>query len=102
MRVLTATSTTQGDRGGDICHTTDGELVTLPVLECACPDCGCVRHFAGLEPGLDDGPDDGLALDREVVDDVLARMRVVAEAFPSGTVLGRVDGAVVVRRAPAP
>ena len=49
MRVLTATSATQGDRPDDCCWTTEGELVSLPVLECSCPDCGCDRSFAGLD-----------------------------------------------------
>jgi hypothetical protein len=49
VRVLTATPATQGDRPDDVCFTTDGELVSLPVLECSCPDCGCARAFAGLE-----------------------------------------------------
>lgn len=138
MRVLTATSRTQGDRRDDHCHAVDGELVSLPVLECTCPGCGCDRAFAGLDShrstttcvvaerdldpaalrravarslaaqgwidpaAVDDPPevdlwDDERALDDEVVDDVLARMRAVAEAFPPGTVLGRRDGGVVVR-----
>ena len=41
-----------------------------------------------------------VAVDDDVVDDVLTRMRAVAQAFPPGTVLGRVGGGVVVRRAP--
>jgi hypothetical protein len=49
VRVLTATSTTQGDRPDDCCWTTDGELVSLPLLECSCPDCGCDRSFSGLD-----------------------------------------------------
>lgn len=143
MRVLTATSTTQGDRPDDICCATDGELVSFPVLECSCPDCGCVRSFAGLEShratttcevvdaplapadlreavarslsasgwlldladraadhaAVADVAEPALsAVDRELVDDVVARIVDVAEAFPPGTVLARADGGVVVRR----
>lgn len=158
MRVLTATSTTQGDRPDDFCWTTDGELVSLPLLECSCPDCGCDRSFAGLDsrratttcsvteapldpaalrravvgslaaggwlvdldapPGdgpevvealadlhlLADGPpaDAALsALDRELVDDVIARIIDVAESFPPGTVLARVPGQGILVRRPA-
>ncbi len=143
MRVLTATSTTQGDRPDDHCWTTEGELVSLPVLECSCPDCGCGRSFAGLDShratttcavadvevdpaGLHravarslraqgwllasragDGPQSAdaplAAIDRELVDDVVARMVAVAGAFPAGTVLARDRrGGIVVRRsAPA-
>ncbi len=142
MRVLTATSRTQGDRRDDHCFTTDGELVSLPLLECSCPGCGCDRSFAGLDshrstttcavaeaevepvdlrraivrslaaqgwiaPLADDrsvddvGPWGGeRADDDEIVDDVVGRMRAVAEAFPAGTVLGREAGGVVVRGAP--
>jgi hypothetical protein len=142
VRVLTATSTTQGDRPDDYCFTTDGELVTLPVLECSCPDCGCERAFAGLDSlratttcavadvevdpaelhravarslrvqgwllasragdGLETADGPLSAIDRELVDDVVARMVAVAGAFPAGTVLARDHGGVLVRRsAPA-
>ena len=40
MRVLVATSHTQGERPDDYCWTIEGELVRLPLLECDCPDCG--------------------------------------------------------------
>jgi hypothetical protein len=74
VRVLTATSTTQGDRADDICFATPGELVALPVLECSCPDCGCDRSFTGLTSQratttcvVTDAPLDGDGLRREVV-----------------------------------
>ena len=128
MRVLTATSTTQGDRPDDCCWTTEGELVSLPLLECACPDCGCDRCFAGLDSHratttcvVSDVPLDPADLrravtrsladggwlvdlpvvDRELVDDVITRILEVAGSFPAGTVLARAAGGVVVRR-PAP
>jgi hypothetical protein len=50
MRVLVATSKTQGTVDGDYCWTVEGELVLAgPLLECASPDrCGCGRGFPGL------------------------------------------------------
>ena len=53
MQMLTATRQGQGDRDGDFCHATEGELV---LLEEVCrvdrqdPDggCGCGRAFAGM------------------------------------------------------
>ena len=53
MKVLTATSETQGSRPGDFCHTVEGELVLLGWV-CGCDDggpdggCGCGRAFTGL------------------------------------------------------
>jgi hypothetical protein len=49
VKVFVATSRTQGEQDDDYCCTLDGELVHLPVLECASPDgCGCIRGFAGI------------------------------------------------------
>ena len=48
MKVLVATSHTQGQRPDDFCHTLEGELVRLPVVVCDCPDCGCERAVEGL------------------------------------------------------
>jgi hypothetical protein len=53
MRVLTATSRTQGERSSDFDDCSDGELVTVGVVcagEGADPDggCGCARAFTGL------------------------------------------------------
>lgn len=53
MKVLVATSDTQGQRGNDFSYCIDGELVTVGLV-CAAdeenPDggCGCGRAFAGL------------------------------------------------------
>ncbi|HEX2073882.1 MAG TPA: hypothetical protein VHF92_08865 [Geodermatophilus sp.] len=53
MKLLTATFQGQGERAGDFCFATDGELVLLGYV-CAAdqadPDggCGCGRAFAGL------------------------------------------------------
>lgn len=48
MKVLVATSRTQGQRADDYHWALDGELVRLPGL--VCPDrlCGCARGLAGL------------------------------------------------------
>ena len=48
MYVLVATTEHQGDRPDDFCHAVEGELVMLPILECANPKCGCQRSFAGI------------------------------------------------------
>lgn len=54
MKVLTASSRTQGQRGSDFTWCIDGELVTPHVVICgkdlADPDggCGCGRAFSGL------------------------------------------------------
>jgi hypothetical protein len=52
MKVLTATSDTQGWRDNDFCWTVEGELVFLVPFECARgfvdDDCGCRRSMAGL------------------------------------------------------
>ncbi len=53
MKVLVATSDTQGQRGNDFSYCIEGELVTVGLV-CAAdevdPDggCGCGRAFAGL------------------------------------------------------
>lgn len=49
MKVFVATFQTQGSDPGDHCFALEGELVHLPVLECAAPEsCGCLRGFAGV------------------------------------------------------
>lgn len=49
MKVFVATSRTQGTEPDDHCLALEGELVHLPVLECASPgSCGCLRAFAGV------------------------------------------------------
>ncbi len=53
MKVLVATSQTQGDRDNDFCYCIEGELVWIGLV-CATdrqdPDggCGCGRSFAGM------------------------------------------------------
>jgi hypothetical protein len=49
MKVMVATSQTQGYWQGDYCWSLEGELVTPLVVECCEPDrCGCGRGFPGL------------------------------------------------------
>lgn len=50
MRVLVATSRTQGAADGDYCWTVEGELVLArAIMECRHADeCGCARGFPGL------------------------------------------------------
>jgi hypothetical protein len=49
MRVIVATTKTQGQRPGDYFWAVEGELVLVPTLECCEPArCGCGRGFAGL------------------------------------------------------
>lgn len=49
MKVIVASHRTQGARPDDFAWTLEGELVHLPVVECASgPACGCERAFAGV------------------------------------------------------
>jgi hypothetical protein len=52
MKVLTATTETQGWRSDDFCWTVEGEMVIFPPIECDChvfdDHCGCRRAMAGL------------------------------------------------------
>lgn len=52
MKILTATTLTQGARDNDFCEAVDGELVFFPPIECDCESvdgpCGCRRAMAGL------------------------------------------------------
>lgn len=87
MKVLTATSTGQGDRPGDYCWTVEGELVV--VLEpCARdrrdPDggCGCGRGFAGMssQRGTTTGLVREVEIDAQQYRDIVAA-HVVALGF---------------------
>ena len=49
MLVLEATDQLQGVRDTDYHHAWTGELVYLPALDCASPNCGCTRGFAGFD-----------------------------------------------------
>ena len=49
MLVLEATSQRQGDRDDDYHWCTDGELAYCQGVECANPECGCDRGWAGFD-----------------------------------------------------
>jgi len=55
MKVLFATSLTQGQRDNDFNFCEDGELVVLPAMTCsretADGPCGCARSLCGLQSG---------------------------------------------------
>lgn len=71
MKVFVATPRTQGHDPDDHFHALDGELVHLPVLECATPEaCGCLRAFAGVASH-------GATTTAEVADRDLTRQEVV-------------------------
>jgi hypothetical protein len=52
MKVLTATSDTQGWRDDDFCWTVEGELLLLPPIECEYGSvddgCGCKRSMSSM------------------------------------------------------
>lgn len=48
MKVLVATSETQGMFEDDYCSTLDGELVYIQSVSCSNRRCGCSRGFAGM------------------------------------------------------
>ena len=48
MKVLVATHESQQARDDDYSFTIDGELVYIQGADCANPDCGCARGFAGM------------------------------------------------------
>jgi hypothetical protein len=119
MRVLVATTETQGQQPGDYAWAVDGELVTAVVSECCSPDtCGCARGFSGLassfatttavivdRPEIDDdtlweviadslerdGWAEHLSVDEfdELVDEHLTVIDLICASFPVGTVVNR-------------
>lgn len=48
MKIIVATSRTQGQNPGDFNWLVDGELVTFAPLTCDRADCGCDRSWAGV------------------------------------------------------
>lgn len=117
MKLLTATSRTQGQRDNDFTFCVEGELVIVALMVCETdrqdPDggCGCGRSFGGLNSGkatttalvsdLDfTRGDAALAIrsaleqsnfislmDPEDLDDVIADTLELADGFPVGTVV---------------
>lgn len=131
MKVLTATTLTNGERDNDFDWCTQGELVMFGFIcgrDWRDPDngCGCGRAFAGLHShrstttalveerklsptdlalavrtSLEDGgwitesvPEDDA---QEVIDEAIGMIKLVAEYFPSGTVIGTRLGQVFDR-----
>jgi hypothetical protein len=130
MRVLVATSTTQGARRSDSTRCVDGELVWLRDI---CPDsrrrpdgpCPCARSFAGLSSNQDTTTAivrESVGLSRteyeaalvasfdaqgwcrcctsRPVTDVVDELIMLAGAFPAGTVVERRADQLKVRRSP--
>jgi hypothetical protein len=130
MKVLVATSQTQGSQPGDYASTVEGELVTPVAVECSSPrTCGCGRGFPGLassratttamvvdRPELDrddvwDAIEDSLdrggwlrALEDDEIDDLVeahvAAIEVVCASYPVGAVVSR-WGSRIYDRPPA-
>jgi hypothetical protein len=127
VRVLVATRETQGERDDDYCWTVDGELVRLPLADCANPACGCVRGFAGLsshratttalieewstlDPDryaeliradlLDGFDDEGDPEVEASIEEELDFLDTLLMLFPPGTVLQRHGPNVSIRRQP--
>lgn len=127
MKVLIATTHTQGEQVDDYSWALDGELVYVPVDECSNPDCGCDRGFAGMASDRATttamvvdrstlGPadlsillidsltrqgwlaDGWSAANEEFVDLVWSRLQQALEHFPVGSILER-QGDVVRSRA---
>ncbi len=126
MKVLIATTRTQGARPADYAWALDGELVYPPAVDCGAPDCGCGRSFVGMasacstttamvvdRPDIDEADlsialvdalhrqgwlDDGwTAANETIVDTIWDRMIAAAERFEEGTVLERRGDALVER-----
>lgn len=128
MKVLVATSRTQGQRDDDYHWALDGELVRLPGLVCADPDCGCARALAGFgsskatttaevvdRPELDDETYAGMLYsallregwlrnmpdDAEYARDWALEHLSLAARFPTGAVVELRDGHLRQRRSTA-
>ena len=129
MKVLVATTQTQGQVAGDYTWTVKGELVLAePVLACSNPRCGCDRGFPGLASAratttalVVDRPDISrhdlataveAALDRqgwlrrlsyieiaELIDEHVQLIEFVTQVLRPGTVVERQGGEFRARRA---
>ncbi|MFD3521640.1 hypothetical protein [Streptomyces sp. NPDC058653] len=119
MKLLAATSDTQGQRDNDFGFCINGELVIVGIIVCIKdeedPDggCGCGRSFLGLNSGkatttavvkdIDLTPEDAAEAVRsslenanfmqfvsnEDLDDIVQDALRIAEAFPVGAVIER-------------
>ncbi len=127
MKVLIATTLTQGDHPDDYTWALDGELVYLPEADCSDRACGCDRGFAGMasaratstamvversDLSLDDLSlalidslsrqgwisDGWSSANDEVVDVLWSRLVQTLEHFPAGSIVER-EGDMVRARA---
>lgn|SRR5689334_10353773 len=51
MKIIVATSETQGQRPGDFNFVPDGEIVMVSDCDCLHPGCDCVRSMVGINSG---------------------------------------------------
>ena len=51
MKIIVATSETQGQRSGDFNFVPDGEIVMISDCDCLHPGCDCVRSMVGINSG---------------------------------------------------
>jgi hypothetical protein len=51
MKIIVATSETQGQRPGDFNFVPDGEIVMISDCDCLRPGCDCVRSMVGINSG---------------------------------------------------
>src|SRR5690349_10280626 len=51
MKIIVATSETQGQRPGDFNFVPDGEIVTVSDCDCLHPGCDCARSMVGINSG---------------------------------------------------
>lgn len=126
MKVLVATSQTQGIRPGDFTHCVEGELVTVSLvcrrdqLDPANGSCGCGRAFSGLNSHratttamvkwVDLSQEDYIEALRssllqggwadDDVEDLAASLAELADTLCEGTVLGRLGDDIMIRRLP--
>lgn len=107
MRVLKATSKTQGHKSTDFCWTTEGEILRQGFVCCDSERCGCDRSLVGVESNkstttflVDEAPMTeeelwraisdsyvaaGFGADDESIEDSIAMHRM-AEVLPLGAV----------------
>lgn len=51
MKIIVATSETQGQQPGDFNFVPDGEIVMISDCDCLHPGCDCVRSMVGINSG---------------------------------------------------
>lgn len=93
MKVFVACRPGAKKRPDDFSWTVDGELVSLPLDTCDCPDCGCERAVAGLGSSkatttfaVIDHPDLDAASYADAFSDAMRRQGWLKEAGDDGWV----------------